>query len=560
LIEKSRVVVFVLESQSIPFPEAPTTIGQTGATQMSSKSFSRTIGMPSVILVMAFLLSSCGGGGGGAADTGSAITPPAPTSGTGTVAVLLTDAPADALSAINLDVTKITLIGDMGQQLVFGGRRSINLLDLANFDQPLIVGEVEAGRYTKIRLQIENVELVDKSTGESTFASLPANGKIDLLDRNGFTVTPGRTMLAEIDIDANKSIQIVGTGNGQYKFRPVVSVKIMDGGLPAKLVRMEGTVAEIIDDVAGRFLLCHSDESESCVIVNLAEGGSVFDAEGLPASIGDLMLEDSVVAIGALRHEDDDDGDSDSDFDSDSDSDSDMDTDGDSDGESDSDPDSDSDSDSDTGENGGGDGEGDSDSDSDSDSDRVDMDLELDAIVIEIGGNATQTRGVVLSVPDENGKFEMAVGEEENVTVQVQDGTKIFGADGERDIGAIVVGAKILVEGVHVESANPEQNDGIFSALIFVDDRIEHESLGGKIIDPLDANTMSFSLATDSGDRCVELVEEADIILVSQSDDGIVIEHGEFNDLALGQSVKTFGRLGVGGCFQAKEVVVDLTK
>ncbi len=146
------------------------------------------------------------------------------------------------------------------------------------------------------------------------------------------------------------------------------------------------------------------------------------------------------------------------------------------------------------------------------------------------------------------------------MTVQVQDGTKIFGADGERDIGAIVPGVKILVEGAHVESANPEQNDGIFAALIFVDDRIEHESLSGEIIDPLDANTMSFSLATDGGDRCVELVEEAEIILVSQSEDGITIEHGEFNDLAVGQSVKAFGNFGVGGCFQAKEVVVDLSK
>ncbi len=31
-------------------------------------------------------------------------------------------------------------------------------------------------------------------------------------------------------------------------------VKIMDGGLPAKLVRLEGTVTEIFDDLAGRSL------------------------------------------------------------------------------------------------------------------------------------------------------------------------------------------------------------------------------------------------------------------------------------------------------------------
>ena len=54
-----------------------------------------------LIMSVAFLLAACGGGGGSGAD--SAITPPVPTSSTGTVVILLTDAPVDELSAINLD-------------------------------------------------------------------------------------------------------------------------------------------------------------------------------------------------------------------------------------------------------------------------------------------------------------------------------------------------------------------------------------------------------------------------------------------------------------------------
>ena len=469
---------------------------------MSTLFSLRSVRPSCVILSLAFLLSACGGGG----DTGTVNTPPVPTSSTGTVVILLTDAPVDGLSAINLDVTEVTLIGGMGQQLVFSGNQTINLLDLANYDQPIVFGEVQAGSYTKIRLRVENVELVDKNTGESTFADLPANGKIDLLDQSGFAVFPGRTLLVEIHMDANKSIHIVGTGNGTYKFRPVVKVNVMDGGLPAKLVRLEGIVAEIFDDLAGRFLLCHADDAESCVIVNLAEGGSVFDAAGLPTAIDQLVVDDPVVAIGRFRHEDDDDGDSDS-------------------------------------------GVG-----------RVDMDLELDAIVIEIGGNATQTKGVVLSAPDENGKFQMAVGEDETVTVLIQDGTKFFGSDGELGVDAIVVDTTILVEGFIVESGDPETPNGLNAALIFVDDAVADEMLSGNIIDPLAADTMSFGLATDSGDQCVELVEEALITLVSQSADGTMNETGEFSDLAVGQSVEVFGHAGIGGCFQADEGVVDLTE
>jgi len=510
---------------------------------MSRLFMSRSARTPFMLMAMAFLFSACGGSG--PADT-TVIPPVAPT-GTGTVVIMLTDAPTDELRAINLDVTEATLIGDAGQQIVFSGKKSINLLDLANFVQPIVFGEVQAGSYNKIRLRIDNLELVEKNTGISTFPKLPANGKIDLLDRSGFAVFPGRTLLVEIDIDANKSIHIVGTGNGKYQFRPVVKVNIMDGGLPAKLVRLEGIVSEIFDSSAGRFTLCHADKADSCVIVNLTKGSSVFGPDGLPVGIEKMTVGDPVVAIGAFRHEDDDDGDSDSDSESDSDTDSDDDSDGD------SDSNADSDSDSDTGD------DSDDDSDSDSDADGVKTDVELDAVVIEIGGTATQTKGVVLSEPDQNGKFQLEVGKDEIVTVLVQDGTRIFGMDGERGIDAIVRYMTIVVDGVGVKSENPDQSDGINAALIFLDDAVAEESLSGKIVEPLDPNNRSFNLATDSGDLCVALTDEAKIILISQDGDGSVSKEGDFSDLAPGQSVEVFGYAGVGGCFQANEVVVDLT-
>jgi hypothetical protein len=456
--------------------------------------------MPLLMLAIAMLFSACGGGG-----TDTTVTPPDTSGSTGTIVMLLTDAPVDELSAIYLDVTDAWLIGDMGQQMVFSGKKTINLLDLENFDQPIVIGEVAAGNYNKIRLRIENLELVDKNTGVSTFLSLPANGKIDLLERNGFTVFPGKTLLVEIDIDANKSIHIVGTGSGKYNFRPVVKVNILDGGLPAKLIRLEGIVAELLDDLSGKFLLCHADDAESCIIVNLAEGGSVFDAAGLPTGIETLMVNDPVVAIGALRHEDDEDG------------------------------------------------------DSDSDSDSVDMDLELDAIVVEIGGNATQTKGVVVSAPDVNGKFQIVDGTGETVTVLLQDGTKIFSKDGELSPDAIVVDQTIVVEGVVVPSDDPATADAIYAALIFMDDAVEGEVLLGKIVVPLDPDNESFVLATDVGDLCVKLADEAKIILVLHSDDGTVIEKGEFSDLEAGQKAAVFGHSGVGGCFQTEEVVVEET-
>jgi hypothetical protein len=163
------------------------------------------VGMPSLLLISSLFLSACGG-------SGSAEDPPAPlppTSNVGKVGLLLTDMPSDDMSEINLDVIEAILIGDSGQHTLFTGSKRINLLDLTNYNEPISFGEVPAAVYTKMRLRIDNLELVLKDTGDKIYPRLPANGKVDLLDPNGFAIFPGRTALIEIDIDANKSIHIV---------------------------------------------------------------------------------------------------------------------------------------------------------------------------------------------------------------------------------------------------------------------------------------------------------------------------------------------------------------
>jgi hypothetical protein len=92
-----------------------------------------------------------------------------------------------------------------------------------------------------------------------------------------------------------------------------------------------------------------------------------------------------------------------------------------------------------------------------------------------------------------------------------------------------------------------------------MDSAVDDEILLGKIMVPLDPVNESFVLATDGGDLCVELADKAHIILVSYSDDATVNEEGEFIDLAAGQTAAVFGHSGVGGCFQANEVIVEET-
>ena len=243
-----------------------------------------------MLLGLSLFVAACGGSGDGGVPQDQA---------TGTVALLLTDLPTDDVKEINFDVVEATLIGDEGQQSVYSGSTRVNLLDLENFSQPIAVSEVPAGTYTKLRLQIENFEIIDNDDVRHR-PRPPANGRIDLLQPGGIEVIPGRVLVAHVDMDANKSIHLVQTGNGKYRLRPVVRVHFMLDELPGELVRIEGEIVELGNE-PGDFVLCSLDDPDTCFDVSLAPRASVFDTDGTPIEqigIDTFAVEDMVVVIG----------------------------------------------------------------------------------------------------------------------------------------------------------------------------------------------------------------------------------------------------------------------
>jgi hypothetical protein len=333
-----------------------------------------------MLLGLSVFLAACGGSGEGGTPPEQAM---------GTVALLLTDMPTDDLDEINLEVVEATLIGGEGQQTLFANADdpiSINLLDLENFSRPIAFEDVPAGVYTKLRLRISNLELVeygDDGPGpddDKYTPPLPANGKIDLLHPEGFEVLPGRTLIVELDMDANKSIHVVQTGNSKYRMRPVVFVEFSNTEAPDKLTRIDGTITEIVDGAAGSFVLCSSDDADTCIDVSLTTDGCVYDEEGVPTEPTALEAGDRVVVIGRYS--------------------------------------------------------------------RIDGDIMLDAIVVE-QGPADQFKGAVTSEPAE-GTFSMIDRNGAELTVELQDGcTQVLGPDGAI-VGAesITIGQGIEVEGV----------------------------------------------------------------------------------------------------------------
>ena len=229
----------------------------------------------SVLFIFAVLVSCGGSDGNDLSTTGNSAK-------TGRVSLLLTDGPSPEFDQINVTLESISFIGeeDGHETIVFDETKVVNLLALQNYSDLLTTTIIPAGTYDKIRLHVSQVELVklnpDGTVLSSDIAKLPANGKIDLNPQEAFEVIGNGHLVMEFDMDANKSIHIVQTGNGKYIFRPVIFVNIL-GEEELKLVILDGKVMAVpeVEEVVqaaeiaaeGNFYLCDVDVvavDESC--------------------------------------------------------------------------------------------------------------------------------------------------------------------------------------------------------------------------------------------------------------------------------------------------------
>lgn len=431
------------------------------------------------VLIALSFVAGCGGSGA-SSEPGVQVADDT----VGTVALFFTDAPTDDYKQVLLSVTKATLIGgDDSQEVLFEGNREIDLLNLQNYSEPVAFGQVKRGTYTKIRLRIADLELVPHE-GASIFPALPANGKIDLLEPDGFEVWPGRTVVIQIDIDAEKSLKIKEAGNsGKVKFRPVVFVSVTDGP-PNKLARLEGAVSG--EPGADSFVLCAIDMPDHCIDVATDTSTSFFDSAGLGTDFAGIVDGDMVVAIGEYS----------------------------------TDP------------------------------------LILNAVVVEIGGNAMQVKGEVISQPADS-QFLLLTNENGDLVVEIQPGTKYYDIDGVIDPALVVIGADVEVEGVMPEKIDPDDPDLIRAALIVLLEKAADQR-SGTIAAPLDSDTQTFVLSTaDVGDINVCVVQEARILFVDTASS--VVMAGAFGDLVAEQVVDVFGAMADDdSCFEASEVIVDV--
>jgi hypothetical protein len=269
-------------------------------------------------LVLILALSACGGGGGSSEGTSAQ-------GSTGTMAVMLTDSPADEYDHIWIDITRAELLPDNGGDpvVIFDPDRPVryDLLSLRTEDEQdggalLTLADVPVGVYGKIRLEIAENEVSGVSyqhvvvgekisvegASEFTYFRLPS-GKIDLNFRGGVQVTVGSTVVVTVDIDCEKSIH-VSVGNNR-NFRPVVFVHVEIAAAFQLCPRvLHGTVESLVlgeDDqavVGFRLAIPHCNLSVP-ILLNADTG--YIDAEGNSVDAQVLQVGDAVHVRGRLQ-------------------------------------------------------------------------------------------------------------------------------------------------------------------------------------------------------------------------------------------------------------------
>ncbi len=266
-----------------------------------------------LVLAMALMLpfAGCGGGGGDSTSTVDA----SGTGDTGTVALMLTDGPADDYDHIWITISKATLLTEEGesQVVIFDPDEPVeyDLLNLrpdndGDAGELLAIEDVPTGLYAKIRLEVEAVRGVnvqpDGSIEETPFI-LPI-GKIDLNPRGQFSVEPNTTIAITLDIDCDKSIHISGN---HINFRPVIFVDIESAAQLQRCPRfLHGTISALTYGVDGETVVgfeLNLLNSGKTLKVNIDESTTMIDDSGTATDPQSLAVDDTVFVQAELLSE-----------------------------------------------------------------------------------------------------------------------------------------------------------------------------------------------------------------------------------------------------------------
>jgi|GEM_PF-6581913 len=163
--------------------------------------------------------------------------------------ILLTDAPSDDLSALQVEITRITMTRTNGNvEVAFDAGASagsvVNLLQLQGVNSLLATASLPRGRYTDMSMTFRNASAMDINGNALTVSpSGSTTLAIDLVPNANIT---GQSSYIQIDFDVRNSVQAVTPGvGGSVTISPLVYASQSLPGNAAPVREAKGVVASV---------------------------------------------------------------------------------------------------------------------------------------------------------------------------------------------------------------------------------------------------------------------------------------------------------------------------
>lgn len=467
-----------------------------------------------VLAVMLSILVACGGGSGSGSETTPIGDDGGGSAGSGSLGLTIGDNPIDDFDEILVTVLSVSLLGnDEDEPLLLTDETfTFDLLALDAATELLVAAEdVPAGDYSKIRLQLDSIELrrLDEDgelDGEALQATLLADGKLDLNPRGPFSIQDGGALIVQLDIDAGGSLRAIQTGTGQIRFRPQVFVKILGDGDLRRITFLSGTVQRLGADETS-FELCNARaltgrgagdrQLDACRLVDVAEAAQFFGLDAEPIEFGAVDDQSPAIVAGRVI--------------------------------------------------------------------AVDGRIGFEALMLHLGDRSDfkRIRGVVAD-DAVDGAFQLvddAGADETGIAITVQPGALLFDQDGEiLDAEVLLAGTKVRVMG-RLIPAEGEGGASLLATAIAVDTSAAEDAAVEQVAGEITAITdgrLDVALNEDAGEACVLFGAETDIMVLEIGGDAATSREGSADDLAVGLALEAAGPVDEEGCIAATEILVEV--
>ncbi len=472
------------------------------------------------IPVLAFMLSilvACGGGSGNGGTTTPVGDGGGGSTGFGSLALTIGDNPIDDFDEILVKVASVSLLANQQDEplLLTDESFTFDLLALDAATEFLVGAEnIPAGDYSKIRLQLESIELIrldedGERDGEPLRANLLANGKFDFNPRAGgpFSIRDGGVVIVQLDIDAKGSFRAIQTGTGRFQFRPQVFMKILGDGDLRRITFLSGTVQRLgAPEGDTSFELCDARaltgrgagdrQLDTCRLMDFGDDARFFGLDAEPIEFVDVDHQSPAIVAGRVV--------------------------------------------------------------------AVDGRIGFEALMLHLGDRSDfkRIRGVV---DDDavNGKFRLVDSEgsgETGLAVTVQPGALLFDQDGEiLDAMVLVAGTPVRVMG-KLPAAEGEEAATFLATAIAVDtsdpdDQVQQ--VAGEIT-AITEERLDLALTDDAGEACVVLRTDTEIRVFDSGGEAATTRDGSADELEVGLQIEAVGPTDEVGCIVATEVLVEI--